>query len=704
MSRPLRADVIVPVYGGAEMTSRCLESVLIHGGPALRSLIVVDDVSPEPRMAVELDRIARRDPRVRVLRNEANLGFVGSCNRGLAKRQGDAVLLNSDTIATAGWLQELAEAAHSDARTACASPLSNNATFYSVPEFNEATDVDDVDAQAVLAACAGLPRWTEMPTGHGFCLYLRAEALDLVGGFDPIFAPGYSEENDWVMRAQALGFVARRANRAFVYHLGSRSFRAEAVEHEKRNARILTERHPHFRPQIDRAYYDLEARYAAHAARVETTGRLRLALDLRHVPPDAVGTAVYSIGLARALSKLPEIDLTLVVRDPAQAGGVPGRIVGGADRLEDVEVIHKPAQVFDPADLPLLFGSPAHAMVTHLDLIAHRAQVVFQDPEIAARYRATSGLVLQAAQGVVAISEDSRREIMDGFGLSADEVFVTHLGVSADRFADEPGDDPLATLDLPGRFFLTVGTDFPHKNLRNLVDAHALLRERWSSPGEPPSLVLVGSMCAVRDGAYRTLVQGPPAGVVYLGSVTNEQLAALYRRAEAMVFPSIYEGFGLPPLEAMAAGSPVIAMPISSVPEICGDAALYPDGFAPADLARAMERLAVDQDLRLDLLDRGRKRVEQFTWEKTAKATVDAYRRVVRQPSERSLRMRRCLVDAILRWSEPRHVEPQPIETLPIEPTTLGIFDACNAVNHAVRRRLRREISRFPAVGGRKRA
>ena len=93
-----------------------------------------------------------------------------------------------------------------------------------------------------------------------------------------------------------------------------------------------------------------------------------------------------------------------------------------------------------------------------------------------------------------------------------------------------------------------------------------------------------------------------------------------------------------------------------------------------------------------------------FTWEKTARATVDAYRRVVRQPSERSLRMRRCLVDAILRWSEPRSVEPAPVETLPIEPQPLGIVHACNAVNHAVRRRLRRELSRFPAVGGRKRA
>ena len=191
---------------------------------SLRSLIAVVDHSPEPDMPQALASLARSDGRMRVIHNEQNVGFVATCNRGLAERRGDAVLLNSDTIVTAGWLSELAAVVHSDARTACASPLSNNATFYSVPEFAVETPAAQVDSERVRAACAGLPRWTEMPTAHGFCVYMSGQVLDLIGHLDPIFSPGYEEENDWVMRAQAMGFIAKRANHALVYHLEASRF------------------------------------------------------------------------------------------------------------------------------------------------------------------------------------------------------------------------------------------------------------------------------------------------------------------------------------------------------------------------------------------------------------------------------------------------------------------------------------------------
>ncbi|MGO9508076.1 MAG: glycosyltransferase, partial [Mycobacterium sp.] len=478
--------------------------------------------------------------------------------------------------------------------------MSNNATICSVPAFCEETPADRVDVEAVRVACAHLPRSTEMPTAVGFCIYLRNQALDLVGALDPAFAPGYNEENDWVMRAQAMGFIAKRANRAFVYHLGSRSFRAQAIALEERNALLLAERHPHYRPQVERFLFALDGRLAAHAVRVESTGTIRVALDLRHLPLQPVGTARYAIALARGLAKLPEVELTLVVRHPSQAKGIPGRLVSEENGLVDVEVIHKPCQVFDPADLQLLFGSPAHAVITHQDLIAHRVGAVFPHQEAADRYRTTSALALQAAQATIAISDDARSELIAEFGLPPEEVAVVPHAVEHEWFAESGEFDRRRFRDLvpPGRFFLSVATDFPHKNLRNLIEAHALLRRRWSSLGEPPRLVLVGSQADIRDGIYRHLTAKPPAGVIYLGAVTDDQLRALYHAAVALVFPSVYEGFGLPILEAMAAGTPVLAMPISSVPEVGGDGVLYPDGLSIADLARAIERLATDEALR----------------------------------------------------------------------------------------------------------
>ncbi len=451
MSTARKADVIVPVYRDTGMTLRSLESVLAHSGATLRSLIAVDDRSPEPGMQEALARLALSDSRMQVIQNHTNLGYVAACNRGLAERGGDAVLLNSDTIVTPGWLDELADVAHSDPHTACASPLSNHASICSVPAFGEETAADLIDEEAVRRVSSGLPRWTEIPTAHGFCIYLRGSVLDLVGPLDVLFSPGYNEENDWVMRAQAMGFTAKRANHAFVYHLGSQSFGPEKIALEERNGRLLAERHPHYRAQVDRFHFLLDSRVAAQAVRVESNGAIRVALDLRHLPPDPVGTETYASSLARALAEMPEIELSLIVRHENQAMGIPARLVFEHTRLEDVEIIHRPAQVFDPADLCLLFQSPVHVAITHLDLIAHRAQGVFPSQAEANRYRATSALILPAVQSVIAISEDARQEIVAEFGLPSPEIAVTPLGVDHDRFADHLHDASDQLPDLRAR-------------------------------------------------------------------------------------------------------------------------------------------------------------------------------------------------------------------------------------------------------------
>ncbi len=198
------------------------------------------------------------------------------------------------------------------------------------------------------------------------------------------------------------------------------------------------------------------------------------------------------------------------------------------------------------------------------------------------------------------------------------------LGVDAGSFARrEPTDGAIRDeLGLPPRYFFSLATDYPHKNLRNLLDAYASLRRRWRGD-EPPGLVLAGHTIAARAGLYSAMGSEPlTKGLIFLGPVTADQLRVLYQGRLALVFPSLYEGFGLPPLEAMAAGTPVIAMPISSIPEVAGDCAVYPDGFSSEDLARAMLSVASDAGLRDELRERGLRRAEQFRWEKTARATL----------------------------------------------------------------------------------
>jgi glycosyltransferase involved in cell wall biosynthesis len=694
MSRAVKADVIVTVDRESPPAYHCLQRVLDLSGPTLHRLIVVREAPPGSQPDPALEALARTDPRVEVFHEPERLGDVDACNRGLVRRTADAVLLSGEAIVAPGWLAELAAAAHSEERTAAASPL--------VDRGASALSTGDWE---VRAACSSLPRWTTTSQLDGGCAYLRGDVIDAAGRLDPIFSSRQAAIDDWVNRAQSLGFFVRRANHGVVIDAARTVDPGHATESLHADQEVLERRSPHHARQVASFRGTLDASLEAHASRLQATGKLRVAFDIRHLPPEQVGTRTLAVSLGRALAALPEVELTLLVNHPVQAEGLEGRIVTEEEWQDDVAVIHKPAQVFDRRHLKLLFGSSAHCVITYLDLIAYRVPLAFRDYDAFEVYRTTSGLALQAAQGILALSHNSAREIISEFGIPRDEVAVAHLGVDAEEFARrEPGDDTiLGELKLPARYFFSVATDYPHKNLSGLLDAYSSLRRRWGR-GEPPGLVLVGYVMGAGAVLYDALRSGAlREGLIFLGPVPADQLRVLYQHAEAVIYPSLYEGFGLPPLEAMAAGTPVIALPFSSVPEVGGDSVLYTDGLSVAALERAMERMATDEDLREELRRRGLARVARFRWERTARATVEVYRSAVLRPSERSLQMRRLLRNAIVHWSEPRHlVVPQPEEPLPPEP--MGIRNALTALNEAVHRRLRREIGRIEPLIGRRSA
>jgi glycosyltransferase involved in cell wall biosynthesis len=642
-------DVIVPVCLHPDQTIVCLKAVLTSSGPRLGRLWVVDDASPEPRMKDALRTLAAADDRVSVLTNAQNLGFVESCNRGLRERTGDVVVLNSDILVTNGWLDELWAVANSDERTACVSPLTNHGTINSVPRFNAETPASDVSVEVVGRAVAGLPRSTITPVAHGFCLYFRGAVLDIIGGFDPIFSPGYNEDNDWSMRAQALGFVARRANHAMVYLLrGGQPVGGEdvtqAAQLDAAHSATLHQRYPHYLAQVRRFCASLDSRLAAHAVHVESTGRMRVALDLRHLNAVVDGTHRYGLQLANALANSDQIDLTLIVTPDLTLPPLRARVLSAPQSLEDVDVIHKPAQVFDPGALALFAASPAHLVISHLDLIAHHAEAVFRDAEQAEIYRSVSYAALQSAQGIIALSRSAQLDIASNYGVPEDSISVVPYGFEFEApEGRRSANDEMLGFDLPERIFLCVGTDFPHKNHAFLLEAYQRLRERCRE-GEPPALLLVGPTCALPGTAYKTLRQTAPAGVRYLGEVSEYTLRSLYQRAIALVFASVYEGFGFPPLEAMAVGTPVVALPQPPITDVCGDAALYPVTFAIDEFADCLERIAASPSLRQQYASAALAQVRRYTTANMVDLTLKAYRRAIFEPQDRSLVARRYLL------------------------------------------------------------
>src|SRR6185503_10112276 len=181
------------------------------------------------------------------------------------------------------------------------------------------------------------------------------------------------------------------------------------------------------------------------------------------------------------------------------------------------------------------------------------------------------------------------------------------------------------TYGIDGPYILSVGSIQPRKNLARLVNAYALLRGKYSQ-SELPKLVLVGKCAWLYDETLRALEQtGVSESVILTGYVPERDLPALYSGALCFVYPSIFEGFGLPPLEAMKCGAPVIVGNKTSLPEVVGDAALMIDPFDINAIATAIQKVISNSELRSELRAKGLQRANQFDWKETARRTLAVY-------------------------------------------------------------------------------
>jgi glycosyltransferase involved in cell wall biosynthesis len=324
-------------------------------------------------------------------------------------------------------------------------------------------------------------------------------------------------------------------------------------------------------------------------------------------PADVATVAALGRNFRAVAERAPNYSLSEQIRIPL------------ALRRERVTLFHAPHYVLPPL-------VRCRSVVTIHDCI-HLMFPQYLPNRLALAYARTS-IVLAArrATRVLTVSESSKRDILRFVDVPADKIDVIYNAYD-ERFGFEPHEADVVRVreryQLHDEFVLYAGNVKPHKNIERLIEAFYLVRQRGL---DHLKLVLIGDEIS-KYAALRRAVHAHQLHkyVRFLGYLPEETLAVLYRLAGVFVFPSLYEGFGLPPLEAMASGTPVVTSNVSSLPEVAGDAAVLVDPYHPESIADGIERVLSDHSLRRELRAKGLLRARQFSWEASVRRVREIY-------------------------------------------------------------------------------
>jgi glycosyltransferase involved in cell wall biosynthesis len=295
-------------------------------------------------------------------------------------------------------------------------------------------------------------------------------------------------------------------------------------------------------------------------------------------------------------------------------------------RLSAELLMHPPDVFFNPAhEIPFLHRRAKIVTTVH-DVVFRHVPAAYPPKNLRRQEWAVKRIVKQA-QTILAVSEATKKDLMQIYKVPAESIVATPLAPASGLGPRQAAPDVMRKYDVtPGMYILFVSRVEAKKNPVSLIRAFIELRRRYGV-GHPLKLVLAGSKGFGGDEAMRIAKASNCVNdILFLGYVPDQDIPALMENALCFAFPSLGEGFGIPVLEAMAAGAPVIASDIPAVREVAGDAAIF---VPPLDIAQwtvAMDTMLVDQKRREDLSARGRERVKIYSWDKTAEATWKALR------------------------------------------------------------------------------
>lgn len=315
-----------------------------------------------------------------------------------------------------------------------------------------------------------------------------------------------------------------------------------------------------------------------------------------------------------------------------------------------IDILHSPANL-----APLLYRGKSIVHIHDLCFVVNPQWFSFSFRTL---YNFIIPRLARRAAKVITNSNNSRNDLLQFCNLPADRVSQVYWAVDDLFTSPDRTDTPPTDLSLDN-YILYVGSLEPRKNIGTLLEAYELMRSR--NPSLTPKLVLIGGESPL-FAEVRLKVKKFKDDILFKGFVNDEMLRAFYRRASLFVYPSLYEGFGLPPLEAMASGVPVVTTLTSSLPEVVGDAAMMVSPYNVEQLAETMATVLTNPELRRDMIAKGKEQVRKFNWYRVARNTLAVYYEVYNSQMATAGDSRQFLPFSV--WRELRDLESRELQPL----------------------------------------
>jgi len=572
---PRSVLIAIPFYKNEHLVAEVVGSLIRCGADlqALGAEVVLYDDSPDyAPLGAALTEMLPAAVAVfpcRIERNSSNLGFIRTVNKAIAEavsRRFDLLLLNSDTIVEPGALVEMARVSRLDPMIGFVNPRSNNATIATLPLAARLGDC--VSRESYRALAAMLPDLTYVPTAIGFCLLIRWNIIAEFGGLDVTYGAGYNEENDLVMRAGRCGYRAVFANHAFVWHRGEQSFGAADLSRDRWepfNRAVLLRRYPEYATCTAAHFSAPETVAELLAAELipDGRGRLDFAFDFSSFVPHYNGTFLHGQQLLAAASKALGDLFNICVLCSKETFDFFGYAEFGAQRCdpngaEKFAVIFRVGQPYEWEEMKRLAEKAAVVGIYMLDTIS------IDCPQLASqRLFNLWQFALEQSDMIAAPSRMTLAQLQRRFHIP-ERVTVSTILQSLDvedyripgTGAAQPGTGSL----------LVLGNHYQHKHLA--PTANALAKAFPDRTIIALGLEKPEKECNVEAYAPQHLSQSENLTGIAAGGLGESELGALYARADVVVFPTHYEGFGMPVLNALAAHRPIFVRNLSVFEEL----------------------------------------------------------------------------------------------------------------------------------------